>query len=316
MAAQSDPKLTRTIFEIACSQALLAPEEAEEVLSEVESQGEAVTEVVLRKGVVDPVQVEMVDTLAQSGQAFPGYEILGVIGRGGMGMVYRARQKNLNREVAIKTVLVSGNTAAAALGRLEKEAVTVASFRHPNIVTAYDFGRLGGRLYFVMELLEGEDLENRITRQGPIDEPTAWQIARQAAWGLAHASERGIVHRDVKPANLFLVVPPEGFSLPAGVPMVKVTDFGLVLSLGDAESMRLTKAGTSLGTPTYMAPEQFSDPHVDLRADIYALGATVYHMMAGQPPFDGDTTWKVMSAKMQGDLAELDRIASPASSRL
>jgi hypothetical protein len=316
MAAQSDPKLTRTFLEIACSQALLTPEAAEEVLREVESEGQAVTEVVLRKGVLDAVQVDMVDTLAQPGQAFPGYEILSVIGRGGMGMVYRARQKNLNREVAIKTVLVGGSALAAAIGRLEKEAVTVASLRHPNIVTAYDFGRLAGRIYFVMELLEGEDLDNRITRQGPIDERTAWQIARQAAWGLAHASERGIVHRDIKPANLFLVTPPEGFALPAGVPMVKVTDFGLVLSLGDAESMRLTKAGTSLGTPTYMAPEQFSDPHVDLRADIYALGATVYHMLAGEPPFDGDSTWKVMSAKMQGSLAELDRIASPRSAGL
>jgi hypothetical protein len=316
MAAQSDPKLTRTFLEIACSQALLTPEAAEEVLREVESEGEAVTEVVLRKGVLDPMQVDMIDTLVQPGQAFPGYEILGVIGRGGMGMVYRARQKNLNREVAIKTVLVGGGAPAAAIGRLEKEAVTVASLRHPNIVTAYDFGRLGGRLYFVMELLEGEDLDNRITRQGPIDEPTAWQIARQAAWGLAHASERGIVHRDIKPANLFLVTRPEGFALPAGVPMVKVTDFGLVLSQGDAESVRLTKAGTSLGTPSYMAPEQFSDPHVDLRADIYALGATVYHMLAGEPPFDGESTWKVMSAKMQGGLAELDRIASPAGARL
>jgi hypothetical protein len=317
MAAQSDPKLTRTFLEIACSQALLTPQAAEEVLREVEREGEAVTEVVLRKGVLDPMQVDMIDTLAQPGQAFPGYEILGVIGRGGMGMVYRARQKTLNREVAIKTVLVAGGAlGAASLGRLEKEAVTVASLRHPNIVTAYDFGRLAGRLYFVMELLEGEDLENRIARQGPIDEHTAWQIARQAAWGLAHASERGIVHRDIKPANLFLVKPPEGFALPAGVPMVKVTDFGLVLSLGDAESMRLTKAGTSLGTPTYMAPEQFSDPHVDLRADIYALGATVYHMVAGQPPFDGDSAWKVMSAKMQGGLAELDQVASAASARL
>jgi hypothetical protein len=316
MAAQSDPKLTQTFLEIACSQSLMTPEAAEEVRREVESEGVAVTDIVLRKGVLDPMQVDMIDTLAQPGQAFPGYEILGVIGRGGMGTVYRARQKNLDREVAIKTVLVGGMAAAAALGRLEKEALTVAGLRHPNIVTAYDFGRLAGRLYFVMELLEGEDLENRITRQGPIEEWMAWHIARQAAWGLAHAAERGIVHRDIKPANLFLVAAPEGFALPVGVPMVKVTDFGLVLSSGDAESMRLTKAGTSLGTPIYMAPEQFSDPHVDLRADIYALGATIYHMLAGQPPFDGDSTWKVMSAKMQGELAELDRIASPTSARL
>src|SRR5262249_31873693 len=148
MTAHSDPRLTRTFLEIACSQTLMTREAADEVLREVESEGQAVTEVVLRKGVLDLMQVDMIDSLAQPGQAFPGYEILDVIGRGGMGMVYRARQKNLNREVAIKTVLVGGMSGAAAIGRLEKEAVTVASLRHPNIVTAYDFGRRAGRLYF------------------------------------------------------------------------------------------------------------------------------------------------------------------------
>src|SRR5207237_758491 len=110
---------------------------------------------------------------------------------------------------------------------------------------------------------------------------------------------------------LFLVDPPEGFLLPAGVPMVKVTDFGLVSSSAEPESARLTRIGTSLGTPVYMAPEQFSDPQVDSRADIYALGASVYHMLAGRPPFAGESLWQIMSAKMQGEISDLDRVATP-----
>jgi hypothetical protein len=316
MSRSSDPNLTRSFLNVACSQALLSAEIAEEVSRAVASQGITVVEAVLRQGVMDAVQVDMVESLLQPADAFPGYEIIDVLGRGGMGIVYRARQKNLDRQVAIKTVLVNDAAQPMIMTRFEREAVTVAGLRHPNIVMAYDFGRIGNRLYFVMELLEGEDLETRIARDKRLDESIAWLIARQAAAGLAHAAERDLVHRDVKPGNLFLVAPPEGFVLPQGVPMVKITDFGLVLTGHETESMRLTRAGTSLGTPVYMAPEQFSDPAVDLRADIYALGATVYHMLAGQPPFSGDTVWQIMSAKMRGQLPALPPIVSARSSQL
>src|SRR5262249_28528733 len=147
-------------------------------------------------------------------------------------------------------------------------------------------GRHEGRLYFAMELVEGEDVEQRVEQRGPLDEATAWGLARQAASGLAHAAGFGIVHRDVKPANLLLVEPPAGFPLPHGLPLVKIADFGLAFLAEEAETRtRLTATNATVGSPHYMPPEQLEGASVDVRADIYALGATVYHMLAGQPPF-------------------------------
>jgi eukaryotic-like serine/threonine-protein kinase len=308
-----DSESTRTFLAMACQESLITPEVAGQVSREAETLHQPVSEVLVQKGVMDQVEIDIVETLLQKDQVFPGYEVLDVLGRGGMGVVYRARQKNLNRPVAIKTVLMSLVTTPGALARFEKEAVTVAGVRHPNIVAAYDFGRQNNRLFFVMELLEGQDLHTYIEKRGKLDEATAWGLARQAAWGLAHAAELGIVHRDIKPGNLLLVKPPAGFELPAGLPMVKITDFGLVLLEHDIQNTRLTRAGASLGTPAYMAPEQFSNSGVDFRADIYALGATVYHMLTGKMPFAGETVWQIMSQKMKGELGDLAAIASPES---
>jgi hypothetical protein len=254
---------------------------------------------------------------AEEWPAIPGYTVLGELGRGAMGVLYRARQENLDRVVALKTVQVSQLGHPDALPRFEKEAVTVARLQHPNIVTAYDFGRHEGRLYFVMELLQGEDLEKRLSREGPLAEATAWGLARQAAAGLAHAAQQGIVHRDVKPANLILVQPPEGFPLPPGLPLVKITDFGLAMLASDAlSSSRLTVQGTLLGTPVYMAPEQFAGAEADPRVDIYALGATVHHMLAGRPPFAGKTIWEIMTAKNQAEPVPLPAGVSADSADL
>jgi serine/threonine protein kinase len=316
MPAETDPNATQTFLAIAQSQSLLTPEAAAELLREATLHGLSASQIALERGAMDQVGIDLVQTMLRAGEVFPGYEILEVLGRGGMGVVYRARQINLNREVAIKTILLSGMNQPGMIARFEKEAVTVAGLRHPNIVTAYDFGRQDERLYFVMELLEGEDLEKRITRQGPMDEAVAWGIARQAASGLAHADDKGIVHRDIKPANLLLVEPPPGFALPTGLPMVKITDFGLVLQAGMESAPRLTMAGTSLGTPAYMAPEQIANPAVDCRADIYALGATVYHMISGRPPFAGETIWQTMTAKMKGELPDLKNAVSSRSAML
>ncbi|WP_439626414.1 protein kinase domain-containing protein [Gemmata sp.] len=229
----------------------------------------------------------------------PGYEIAGVLGKGACGVVYRARQVKLDRTVALKMVLSDRRPSQAALARFEKEAVSLAKLRHPNIVGVYDCGHHDGQAFFAMELLEGEDLGARLDRTGRLDEFTAWHIARQTAAALAHAAELGVYHRDIKPANLFLTPPPTGYPLPPGVPLVKVTDFGLALTrqTDDATDQRLTAAGVVLGTPAYMPPEQFAGSDIDHRADIYALGATVYHLLAGDAPFDGATVWEVMINK-------------------
>ncbi len=226
----------------------------------------------------------------------PGYVIEGVLGQGGMGIVYRARQVKLDRVVALKTVAVAAVANPAMVQRFEKEAVALAKLQHPNIVSVYDSGRAGDRLFFAMELLEGEDLDQLIERKGPLDERTAWLIARQAAAALLHAANHAITHRDIKPANLFLIPAPIGTQLPIGVPMVKVTDFGLALTRGQADQ-RLTTTGTVIGTPIYMAPEQFKTSDLDHRADIYALGASMFHALAGRLPFLEPTIWELMLAK-------------------
>jgi eukaryotic-like serine/threonine-protein kinase len=229
----------------------------------------------------------------------PGYEVLEKLGAGACGVVYKARQVKLNRVVALKTVLLAENASPEVTARFEQEARSLARLQHPNVVAVYDCGHSGARAFFAMELLAGEDLKQRLVRAGALDERTTWLIARQIAAGLGHAAGLGIVHRDVKPANLFLVPPPTGFPLPPGVPMVKVTDFGLALTCGDGseDGQHRTAEGALLGTPIYMAPEQFVSSGVDLKADIYSLGATVYHMLTGRPPFSGRTIWEIMKGK-------------------
>jgi serine/threonine protein kinase len=233
--------------------------------------------------------------------AIAGYKLLDTLGAGACGVVYKASQEKLNRVVALKTVLMPDKASRELLDRFKQEAVSLAKLHHPNIVAVYDGGECDtpkGQVYFAMELLDGDDLETKVARDGPLGERTAWLVARQTAAALAHAAGQGVVHRDIKPANLFLVPQPTGFPLPPGVPMVKVTDFGLALTRGAAErDVHRTAAGTLLGTPVYMAPEQFTGTDVDVRADIYGLGATLYHALSGAAPFDGRTVWEVMMRK-------------------
>lgn len=255
---------------------------------------------------LDAISADIEWMLAHRDQAIPGYELEAVLGRGGMGVVFQARQTKLDRLVAIKCMLVSQVQNHTALTRFEKEAKTIARLRHLNVVQAYDFGQHDGRLYLVMELLQGEDLETVLNREQRLPEAYVWGLIRQAASGLAHATELGIVHRDVKPANLFLVQPPAGLTMPDGMRMVKVTDFGIaMLQLDSPESKRLTAENTSMGTPLYMAPEQGFGADVDCRADIYALGASTYHLIAGFPPYDGTNPLHIMMQKMKQPLPKI-----------
>ena len=296
-------KSTHEFLTIAGQQGLLPMETLHSVSEEAARRQVDPVTLILQKGLLSPVQVEMVETLRQPADSIPGYEIQSVLGHGGMGVVYRARQLNLDRVVALKTILVNQAANPTMLARFEQEAQTVAKLLHPHIVAAYDFGRHAGRLYFAMEYVEGEDAEHYASREHPLSERVTWGLIRQAASGLSHAAELGIVHRDIKPANLLLVTPPKGYPLPAGMPMVKIADFGLAFLATEAdERTKLTAEQTTLGSPHYMAPEQLdASKPVDLRADIYSLGATAYHLLAGYPPFDTQTLPQIIAKKLSDE---------------
>jgi serine/threonine protein kinase len=215
----------------------------------------------------------------EGGLALPGYKVLGVLGRGGMAIVYKARQLCRERLVAVKVIAPRQEGDDQIVARFRQEQALAARLRHPNLVAAYAVGRRAGRLYLVMELVRGEALDGLTRRRGPLPVAAACEVIRQAALGLQHLHEHGVVHRDVKPSNLMLT--------PAG--SVKVLDLGLARDLhrpGPAE--RITGHGEYLGTFDYMAPEQCFDPRTaDARADVYSLGCTLYELLAGQPPFVG-----------------------------
>jgi serine/threonine protein kinase len=260
--------------------------------------------------------IDQAPTQLTSADWLPGYELLSVIGSGGFGTVYRARQLKLDRIVAVKVLRPGGQNRAAITARFGAESVVLAKLHHPNVVQVFDCGHSDDRLYLAMELLEGEDLGRRLLRSRPLGEGLAWGIARQVAAALDHATQHKVVHRDIKPTNIFLVPAPDDPSRPAGIPLVKVMDFGLAKWSVAPGAEQLTTAGVMLGTPIYMAPEQFREPgRVDHRADIYALGATLYHLLSGRPPFTGKSPWDVMAQKLERK-PRLGATVSPKSSAL
>jgi tetratricopeptide (TPR) repeat protein len=208
----------------------------------------------------------------------PGYEILGELGRGGMGVVYRAKHIGLNRQVALKMILAGSHASVQELARFRAEAEAVAQLQHPNIVQVYDVGEHEGCPFFSLEFIDGGCLTDRIgnTPQPPAEAARTVQVLAAA---MEYAHKRGILHRDLKPANILL-----GHD---GTP--KITDFGLAKRLeGDSSH---TRTGSILGTPSYMAPEQAfgHSKEVGPAADIYALGAILYELLTGRPPFQGTT---------------------------
>jgi serine/threonine-protein kinase len=221
----------------------------------------------------------------------PGYRIVGKLGRGSQGIVYKAIQKCLDRVVALKVVALRGSFSGPLQKRLEREARAIARLNHPNIVAAYDYGESRGRMYLAMEYVEGTSCEKELARRkGPFVKQRALGIVRSVALGLEMANEAGIIHRDIKPANLLLPARARGDAGTTPLPDVKVADLGLSRTGGSD----LTVEGTILGTPGYMAPEQARGEVVDLRADIYSLGTTLYHMVTGVRPFAGAEAYTVL----------------------
>jgi hypothetical protein len=236
-----------------------------------------------------------------AGTRFGPYEIIESIGVGGMGEVYRARDTRLDRDVAVKVLPGSVSNDPDRRSRFEREAKAVAALSHPNILAIHDFGVHEGVAYAVMELLHGETLRERL-RNGPLPVRKASEIAIQIARGLAAAHDKGLLHRDLKPDNLFLL--DDG--------QVKSLDFGLARqalaspSSGASETVAaMTDPGTVLGTMGYMAPEQVRGQAVDARADLFAFGAVLYEMVSGQRAFQRDTAADTMTAILKEDPPEL-----------
>jgi len=209
------------------------------------------------------------------------YKILSELGRGAMGIVYKAEDPNLDRQVALKTILLQEDSAGRAeyQKRFMLEAKAAGKLNHPSIVTTFDCGEHDGLAYLAMELLEGTDLRSRLQKES-IPAAEAVEIARQVAEGLAYAHARGVVHRDIKPGNIML----------NGDGQAKIMDFGLArMRMADHK----TSTGMVLGTPRYMSPEQISGQPVDQRSDIFSLGIVLYEMLTGTRLFAGENIEQV-----------------------
>jgi serine/threonine protein kinase len=219
------------------------------------------------------------------------YEVLSHIATGGMGAVYKAIDADLNRIVALKVLASRLVDNPAAVERFRREARNSARLNHPNIVALYDWGKADDAHYLAMEFVDGPDLGEYILNKGRLDVEETHAILVQAVQALDHAYRQGVVHRDIKPSNFIL-------ARQDGELVVKMTDLGLSRAISD-EDFRVTRDGSTVGTVDYLSPEQSRDSSVaDIRSDIYSLGCTVYHMLAGHPPFDegglGERVYKHM----------------------
>ncbi|MGH9344994.1 MAG: protein kinase domain-containing protein [Terriglobia bacterium] len=240
-------------------------------------------------------------------QRFGKYEIIGELGQGGMGVVYKARDPVIGRLVALKTLTAEVLADPDLLKRFYREAQSAGSLQHPNIVTIYDMGESEGRPYIAMEYVEGESLQKVIARRQSLPLALKLKIISQFCQGLDHAHKHGVVHRDVKPGNI--LVKPDG--------VVKVVDFGIA----HLDSTTLTKTGVFMGTVNYSSPEQLNDGHVDVRSDLWSVAVVMYELLTYHKPFEGanfatliskilNTEPEPMAQYYPGIPAELDALVS------
>jgi serine/threonine protein kinase len=239
----------------------------------------SIQEVVARNGMLLPEQIRRIKrALGAQVDQIPGYRVEGKIGSGGMGAVYKARQLSVDRTVAIKVMSPALMKDRSFVARFMNEARAAAVLNHPNIISVYDAGEVDGMFYLVMELAEGRTLRDVLDEQGPLPEAKVREIARQMALALGAIHARHLMHRDIKPDNIMIDA--------RGV--AKLCDFGLARAQGEAVQS-LTTTGMAVGTPLYMSPEQVQGRQtLDIRSDLYSLGATLFHVATGRPPFMAD----------------------------
>ncbi len=291
----SDTFLTALVKSNLLSPTQLAAAQAEATAMGANADAKMVARGLIKKGLITRWQAEQL--LAGVTNLFLGrYKLLERIGKGGMGTVYKAEHTVMGRTVALKVMSQALLNDAGAVARFQREVQAAASLQHPNVVTAYDADCVGKTHFLVMEYVEGHDLKERLQQQGRLSVGWVCECIRQAALGLQHAHEHGMVHRDIKPANLLVTS-----ERPGGPPLVKILDMGLARFVSDVVvDGGLTKSGQVMGTPDYIAPEQAEDTkHADIRADIFSLGCSLFHLLTGQTPYKGDTLMSKLMARMQ-----------------
>ncbi len=228
------------------------------------------------------------------------YKVESVLGQGGMGMVFKGIQTSVQRPVAVKTLHPQLAMAPTFFERFKREAEMASRLHHPNIITIYDFGKTAeGLCYYVMEMLEGESLRERIKRDGPFTLRQAAAIIEQSAAGVAHAHHTQVIHRDIKPHNIML-------TSVDGNEYVKVLDFGLVKALEQEEEEQLTSTGQVLGTPQYMPPEQAGGEVVDQRSDLFSLTGVFYYCLTGHSPYGANSVRKALTLALAGNLPPIE----------
>lgn len=244
---------------------------------------------------------------------FSKYRLTRRLGSGSMGDVFKAEHVDLGRTVAIKVMKPELLASPDAVGRFHREIQVAAALRHPNIVSVFDAGCFEGRYFLVMEYVEGRDLDRWVRASGPLAVNQASDFVRQAATGLQHAHERGVVHRDIKPSNLLVTRRSELEPY-----QVKILDMGLARFADPKETeSELTRAGQMLGTPDYMAPEQaMHADRVTIRADIFSLGCTFYRLLTGETPYHGDSVIEKIMARTNHAAPRVRSLRPEVSTRL
>ncbi|RME02523.1 MAG: serine/threonine protein kinase, partial [Planctomycetota bacterium] len=288
--------MAKQFGKLAIEQGYLTPEEVGEALKEFYAKKipeQEIGEFFLKKKLLTRAQVQRLRALYQKQNIdldphiLPGYHILQRLGKGGMGAVYKAIQKSMERPVAIKILSPQLTQKKEYVERFFQEAKSVAKLNHPNIISGIDVGEHQGIYYFVMEYVEGENLRRKIKQKGKLPYDEVLSITSQIAQALQHAYELGIVHRDIKPDNILIT----------NTGQAKLCDLGLAKESWNIHS---EPSETVLGTPHYISPEQAKgEAQVDIRSDIYSLGATIFHMLTGSPPFDGEEPVEIMKKHLQ-----------------
>src|SRR5262249_3383132 len=299
-----------TFFDQLRSSGLLEPEQLEQLAQLPEAKQadpRPLARQVFQRGWLTRHQINQI-VAGRAKELFVGpYVLVDRLGEGGMGTVFKARHRHMGRVVALKIIRKEKLANPDAVQRFYREVQAAAQLVHPNIVLAFDAAQDGNTHYLSMEYVDGTDLARLVRESGPLPVAKACEYVRQAALGLQHAHERGMVHRDIKPHNLLLTRTSGGVT--SAGDLIKILDFGLALRGGPERERAITQTGAVIGTPDYIAPEQaINSRSADIRADLYSLGCTFYFLLTGRAPFQGESLTQVLLQHQMEEAPPLEQL--------